>query len=237
MTGLESDASRSGRGQGNRVRVAVVDLDDGRARTALIRDGHLDVIALPSLAEAGRFVRDSKPGVLVAAFDEPREADVRELRSIHQRNAGLKTIVISRPIAEARVTELLKAGAGGFLFSSDTPILPNAVRELVRGGIPMSAPVSRLVLDRARRSSAKMAAVNLNAPATDALLTRRQREILELLAKGLSYADVGSALGLSLNTIRTHVRTLYERLGATTKVEAVMIGIEIGLLNSKPPFR
>jgi DNA-binding NarL/FixJ family response regulator len=173
----------------------------------------------------------------VVAFEEPQPADVRELRSIHQRNSGLRTIVLSRPIAEARVTEILKAGAGGFLFTSDTPILPNAVRELVRGGIPMSAPVSRLVLDRARRSSAKMAAVNPMSPAANALLTNRQLEILELLAKGLSYEDVGAALGLSLNTIRTHVRTLYERLGANTKVEAVMIGIEIGLLNNNMPFR
>lgn len=94
----------------------------------------------------------------------------------------------------------------------------------------MSDAVSRLVLGRARRSSAKMAAVISMAPVARGLLTSRQREILTLLAAGHSYEDIGVALTLSVNTIRTHVRTLYERLGASTKVEAVVAAIDLGLI-------
>jgi LuxR family maltose regulon positive regulatory protein len=54
---------------------------------------------------------------------------------------------------------------------------------------------------------------------------------LKLLAHGHSYEDIGLALSLSINTVRSHVRTIYERLGASTKVEAVIAAIELRLLD------
>jgi len=95
----------------------------------------------------------------------------------------------------------------------------------------MSPHVSQLVLGRARRSSAKMAAVRPGSPMADELITNRQREILELLAHGHSYEHIGLALSLSINTVRSHVRAIYERLGASTKVEAVITAIELKLLD------
>lgn len=77
-----------------------------------------------------------------------------------------------------------------------------------------------------------MAAVRPDQPTTKIeLLTERQREILVLLQHGHSYDDIGTALGLSVNTVRSHVRALYERLGVATKVEAVMIGMELGIID------
>jgi DNA-binding NarL/FixJ family response regulator len=96
----------------------------------------------------------------------------------------------------------------------------------------MSPPVSRLVLQRARRSSSSMAAVRPQSEEARGLLSPRQREILALLQRGHSYEDIGKALDLSVNTVRCHLRIIYERLGAASKVEAVMIGMELGLLDS-----
>jgi DNA-binding CsgD family transcriptional regulator len=79
-----------------------------------------------------------------------------------------------------------------------------------------------------------MAAVLPATEAAETLLTPRQREILKLLANGHSYEDIGVALDLSVNTVRSHVRALYERLGASTKVEAVLIGIELRILDERP---
>jgi DNA-binding CsgD family transcriptional regulator len=76
-----------------------------------------------------------------------------------------------------------------------------------------------------------MAAVRPGAPAPDDLLTLRQRQVLEYLAKGHSYDDIALALDLSVNTVRTHVRIIYERLGASSKVEAVVAAIELRLLD------
>ena len=66
-------------------------------------------------------------------------------------------------------------------------------------------------------------------------LTPRQQEILRLLSAGHSYEQIGLALELSVNTIRSHLRTIYDRLGASTKVEAVMIGVELGLIERSNP--
>jgi len=76
-----------------------------------------------------------------------------------------------------------------------------------------------------------MAAVREGGPTADELITKRQLEILKLLAHGHSYEDIGLALSLSINTVRSHVRTIYERLGASTKVEAVIAAIELRLLD------
>lgn len=71
--------------------------------------------------------------------------------------------------------------------------------------------------------------------AAGAPLTPRQQEILRLLSAGHSYEQIGLALDLSVNTIRSHLRTIYDRLGASTKVEAVMIGVELGLIERSNP--
>ena len=63
----------------------------------------------------------------------------------------------------------------------------------------------------------------------------RKREILERLAQGLSYHQIGLALGISVNTVRTHVREIYEALGASTKVEAVLAAMECGILPKSGP--
>lgn len=216
-------------------RVLLLGFDGGVAHRALLTDHTLQLCVVDSFARAEWELADFGPDAVVVAFSDPpfeQVADLRHLRSV----STAPVLVMSRPVAEQRVTELIKAGAGGYLFASDAPRLPDAVRELLRGGVPMSEPVSRLVLGRARRSSASMAAVRPETPAAEGLLTGRQREILKLLARGHSYDDIGIALDLSVNTVRSHVRTIYERLGASTKVEAVVAAIELRLIE-REPFR
>ena len=216
-------------------RVLLVGLDGGIGKSALATDHELTVSVVDTFDRAKRELSRFDPDVVVVAFTDPPFEHVAELRRI--RAAGpVPILVMSRPVGEQRVTELIKAGAGGYLFVSDAARLPDAIRELLRGGVPMSEPVSRLVLGRARRSSAKMAAVRPQTAQSAGLLTERQREILKLLANGHSYDDIGVALDLSVNTVRSHVRTIYERLGASTKVEAVVAAIELRLID-REPFR
>ena len=171
-----------------------------------------------------------RPGAVVIELgvDEPSDVDeLRLLRSV----CTAPVLLVSGPVDEKRVTAMIKAGASGYLLSHDLFRLADAVRELIHGGVPMSRSVSQLVLSRARRSSAKMAAVRPGSAAVQELVTARQREILKLLANGHSYEDIGTALSLSVNTVRSHIRVIYERLGASTKVEAVIAAIELGLLD------
>ena len=87
------------------------------------------------------------------------------------------------------------------------------------------------VIARARRNSGQFRAV-APPPAEPILVTTRQRQILELLAGGHSYDDIARALNLSVNTVRWHVKSLYARLGASSKVEAVLKALELQLIGA-----
>jgi DNA-binding NarL/FixJ family response regulator len=212
------------------MRVLVVEEEGGAVGAVLSSDAGLEVATVLGLLEAEKAVLRVRPHVVVLVLADPSPDLPQRLRAFCKDDQHVAVLIISNPAPERIVTELIKAGAGGYLFSHDTQHLPTAIRELANGGAPMSLPVSRIVLGRARRSSTQMPAVLPSAPVGTSL-TRRQLEILELLAGGHSYEDIALALGLSVNTVRWHVKALYERLGASTKVEAVMIGIQLRLLN------
>jgi DNA-binding NarL/FixJ family response regulator len=227
------DAPRpnGGKAVGQReVRILVLELDGGQARAALQAATDLILIMAESFEQASERLRSARAEAVVVALSAPGPNDPAALKELVNAARGIPVMLLSEPVAEEPTTLLLKAGISGYVLAQDARFLPTSVRELVRGGVPMSPPVSKLVLQRARRSSSSMAAVRPESAAAQNLLSARQREILALLQRGHSYDDIGVALGLSVNTVRSHLRIIYERLGAASKVEAVMIGMELGLL-------
>ena len=212
------------------IRILVLELDGGIARGALESAADLVLTTADSFEHIKERLRESRPDAIVVALGKLRPSDTVALRDLVSAARGTPVMLLSQPVTEEPATQLLKAGISGYLFTQDARFLPTSVRELVRGGVPLSPPVSKLVLQRARRSSSTMAAVRPESAAAQNLLSARQREILALLQRGHSYDDIGVALGLSVNTVRSHLRIIYERLGAASKVEAVMIGMELGLL-------
>ena len=231
--GASDQVNRSGNpklSDGPIPRILLIGLDGGFAEQALKVDLRIEVRVVESLARGREELPRLRPDAIIVAFLRTSPDDVAEVRRLLSAYRA-PLLVISGPVDEQRVTAMIKAGAGGYLLTQDVYRLPDAIRELLRGGVPMSRSVSQLVLDRARRSSASMAAVREGGPSADELITKRQREILKLLAHGHSYEDIGLALSLSINTVRSHVRAIYERLGASTKVEAVIAAIELHLLD------
>jgi DNA-binding NarL/FixJ family response regulator len=145
--------------------------------------------------------------------------------------AGVPLLVVTERAADRDVLSALRAGATGCLFREDlTRRLVPAIHEALEGGAPMSRTVANMVLTRARRhSSAQMKAVR-REPAPSVELGERKREIIAMLARGLSYDQIGMALDISINTVRSHVRDIYEVLEVSTKVEAVMAAVERGII-------
>ncbi len=212
------------------TRVLMLEFDDGTARGALQSATDLVLAKADSFEQATELLRAGGLDAVVVALGVLRTSDVVALKELVRTARGIPSCCCLSRVGAEPATQLLKAGIGGYLFAQDARFLPTSVRELVRGGVPLSPPVSRLVMQRARRSSSTMAAVRPESAAAKNLLSARQREILALLQRGHSYDDIGVALGLSVNTVRSHLRIIYERLGAASKVEAVMIGMELGLL-------
>ncbi|HVY26404.1 MAG TPA: LuxR C-terminal-related transcriptional regulator [Polyangiaceae bacterium] len=226
------------------IKILLVELDGGEAKASLASTAHIVVTSAASYDHARRVLGTTEVDVIIVSCGGRAATEVAPLEAFLDAVPQPPVLAVFPSLAERVAVRLIKRGIRGLLLSQDVRFLATSVGELLRGGTPMSPPVSRLVMQRARRSSSRLAAVKLPTPragtpadkpgrdeARDApQLSQRQREILGFLQRGYSYDDIGTALDLSVNTVRSHVRAIYERLGAASKVEAVMAGLKLGLL-------
>lgn len=112
------------------------------------------------------------------------------------------------------VFESLKNGASGYISKSSNYMeLLNALDEIGKGGAPMSSRIARLVVKEFYASGSN-------------LLTRRETEVLQLIASGKTYTQIADELSISKETTKVHTRNIYKKLQANTKSEAVSIGFE-----------
>jgi DNA-binding NarL/FixJ family response regulator len=127
--------------------------------------------------------------------------------------------------ADAYVYEAMKAGASGFLLKDLRPEeLAGAVRTVADGGTLLAEPVTRRMIERFVRRPQPEEQSNLDE------LTGREREVLELIARGCSNAEIGSTLFLTEATVKTHVTHVLRKLGLRDRVQAVIYAYEAGLV-------
>jgi DNA-binding NarL/FixJ family response regulator len=109
----------------------------------------------------------------------------------------------------------LTAGASGYLLKRTPPArLLDAIMEVQHGGAPMSGKIARVVVQYFQQ---------LKGPdPTTETLTRRERELLDLLAKGHRYKEIAETLGISFDTVRAHLRNIYDKLQVRSRTEAVV---------------
>lgn len=140
---------------------------------------------------------------------------------------GMSVLVLTIWEDDDRLYRALAAGAGGYLLKSDaTPShVAASLGALLDGGAPISPAIARRLLDDFRsRFPPKRTAAPALAPTPDlASLSAREREIIELFAKGATYEEVADLLEVSVNTVRHHVRSMYRKLHVCTKAEAVTL--------------
>ena len=127
---------------------------------------------------------------------------------------------------DQHVIDAIEAGATGYLLK-DSPAgeLTRCIRELRAGGAPISPSIARRLLARMRAPAEKPAGPQAASP-----LTEREAEILQLIAKGLSFADVGDVTGISAHTVVAHVKKIYRKLSVHSRGEAVFEATQLGLL-------
>ena len=213
------------------VRVVVAD-DQALVRTGfrmiLTADG-IDVVAeATNGAEAVDAVRRTCPDVVLMDIRMPELDGLEATRRILAGDRpGPRVLMLTTFDLDQYVYAALSAGASGFLLKDVTPEHLVAAVRLVRSGDALLAPtITRRLVERFARRDEDAAAVHRDLAA----LTPREREVLQLLARGLSNAELAAQLHLSEATVKTHVARILGKLNLRDRVQAVVVAYETGLV-------
>ncbi|HUP93078.1 MAG TPA: response regulator transcription factor [Solimonas sp.] len=184
-------------------------------------------------ADARRQLARGAPAVLLVDLGLPDGDGAELIAEMHAAHPATLSMVITVFGDEAHVVHALEAGASGYLLKDASIVeIGRAIADLLAGGSPISPAVARHVLNRFMR------ATPVRKPATPAVLaehlTEREIGVLELVAKGYAYGEVGATLGLSVNTIAFHIKQIYRKLAVHSRGEAVFEATQLGLLNRPP---
>lgn len=167
-----------------------------------------------SAEEALERLSGTCPDVVVMDINLPGRTGIECVREMGGACPRSQFLMYTIHDDDQRVFEALKAGANGYILKGSTPDqLLDAVRELHAGGAPMSALVARRVVAHMRPSTPKAESL--------ALLSTRENEVLQLLAQGLLYKEIGHRLGITEGTIKQHIHRIYEKMHVQNRTEAV----------------
>jgi DNA-binding NarL/FixJ family response regulator len=177
-------------------------------------------------AEAIREAARLAPDVVLMDIRMPVLDGIEATRRIVAAQPDAKVLILTTFGLDSYVFEALRAGASGFMLKDAPPEEIAAAVRIVAGGDALLAPaITRsVVAEFARQRPAP------TPPATLAELTAREREVLELLARGMSNAEICDRLVITEATTKTHVARILQKLGLRDRIQAVIYAYEAGLV-------
>lgn len=162
--------------------------------------------------------------VYLVDLDLPDENGIGLIRYVAEHRPHADTMVVTVFGDDEHIVRSIEAGAAGYLLKDALPgEMVECIRELHAGGSPVSPVIARRLLRLFRDGAPRPA-----APANP--LSEHEGEILTLVAKGLSFAEIGRSLGISPHTVTAHVRKIYRKLSVNSRGEAVYEAQQLGLL-------
>ena len=209
------------------VRVLVVDdhrMFAASLAQALQSEADLRVVGQgTSIGETRALMASTTPDVVLLDHRLPDGDGVGAIAELHGIRPSAKIVVLTATTSDRLLVAAMEAGAAGFVAKTqrlDDVIA--GVRAAAQGESVVSAKLLTRLLPRLRRQGG----------GSRAELTEREREILDLLARGLSNADIAQQLTISVHTVRNHVANLSAKLGAHSKLEVLSIAVREGLVGA-----
>ncbi|HEX3167513.1 MAG TPA: response regulator transcription factor [Chitinophagaceae bacterium] len=164
--------------------------------------------------EAFEHLPEIKPDIVIMDINLPGMNGIECIRRVKGKSPGTQFMMFTVYENDDKVFEALKAGASGYLLKNTGLLhIAESVKELHEGGSPMSANIARKMVNLFRDNDKKN-------PFLD-LLSNREKEILQLLAKGLLYKEIAEQLGITTGTVRIHIHKIYEKLHVQNRTEAI----------------
>lgn len=202
------------------IRVFIVD-DHPMTRAGLLatleREADFEVVGAASDGIAAwNIIGEKVPDVALVDIRMPGEDGVSLVRRVKESGLPVRPLMLTSYDAQQYVMASLRAGAKGYILKTASPEeLARAIRTVARGGIYLDAEVSRVVGGQEI------------VPET---LSSREREVLILTSKGLSSKETASRLIISERTVQTHLASIYDKLGARNKTEAMLLALKYGVM-------
>lgn len=201
------------------ITVSIVDDDDGQrdsiAQFLKTAAGVECVSAYGSAQEALEGIPEDAPDVVLMDINMPDVDGIECTRQLKSLLPQAQILMLTVYDDTDKIFSALSAGASGYLLKRANPSqLLEAIHEVNAGGSPMSGPIARKVVQSFQ-----------NAPPADDdqdALSAREREVLDFLAQGHTYKRISYELGISMDTTRTYIRRIYEKLHVHSRTEAVV---------------
>jgi DNA-binding NarL/FixJ family response regulator len=157
------------------------------------------------------------PDVVLMDINLPGMNGVEAVRRLKEKFPAINFLMCTVFEDDENIFWALRAGAGGYILKGNSPLkILEAIKEVNDGGAPMSAAIAKRVINSFHEAS-------VDKVPKHTALSEREVEVLQLLSQGLLYKEAASRLSLSVETIRSHCRKIYEKLQVNTKLEAINI--------------
>lgn len=215
------------------VRVLLADdhrmLREGLRRT--LEDAGLTVVAEATDGrEAVDLALEHQPDVVVMDVTMPNLDGVEATRELKQRNPAARIVMLTMHSDQDIVANAIRAGASGYLTkdcASDE--LVGAISAVARGDTVLSPELAASMLQEVQRLA------GLAAPAAaepqESIITKREEEVLQLIADGLSTNEVAAKLYISLKTVKNHLASIYQKLDSRDRTQAVLKAVRMGIIS------
>jgi DNA-binding NarL/FixJ family response regulator len=188
-----------------------------------------------SVGEALRWMDDAadSPDVMLVDLGLPDGSGLEVLKRARAVWPQCESLVISMFGDDANVLASIEAGALGYIHKDSTPDdIAQTIADLKAGASPISPMIARRVLTRYRHLSPTQPP----APAPPAMstpdLSSKEQEVLDLIARGFSYAEIARLRGVTVHTVQSHIKNLYGKLAVHSRSEAVFEASRLGLLDN-----
>ncbi|GAB3439205.1 response regulator transcription factor [Actinophytocola sediminis] len=199
----------------------------------ILTSGGIDVVGeAADGAEAVAVTRDLRPDVVLMDIRMPNMDGLEATRRILERVADCRVLMLTTFDLDRYVYAALAAGASGFLLKDVTPEHLVAAVRLVNTGDALLAPsITRRLVRRFAAGAGREPAIHRDLTA----LTPREREVLALMGRGSSNAELAEELTLSEATVKTHVARIFAKLNLRDRAQAVVLAYETGLVTPGDP--
>ena len=186
----------------------------------LSTDSEIEIVG--AYADANNVVADIEslmPNVVLMDIGMPGTTGIEAVKKIKEKSPSPEILMLTGFDDDKNIFESITAGASGYLLKKTSPKnIIEAVKDAHSGGAPMTSSVAKQVLQ-----------LFVGKPVTgsnDFLLTPKEKEVLNLLVNGFSYKMIASEMAISIETVRSHIKHIYEKLHVNSKSEAVALALK-----------